>query len=55
MARTKKINLEKLQKELEKKAKKRERKRKPKMRISGRGVFELRKIIKKKVKYKSKK
>ena len=40
-------NLEQLQKELEKKIKKREKKGKPSMRISGRGVFALRKIIKK--------
>ena len=43
-------NFEQLQEELEKKIKKREKKKKPKMRISGKSVFELRKIIKKKTK-----
>lgn len=48
MVKTRKNNLEELQKELEEKTKRKEKAKKPKMKISGRGVFELQKIIKKK-------
>lgn len=44
----KKIDLEKLQKEIEKKAKKREKKKRPKMNVSGTSVRKLREIIIKK-------
>lgn len=44
----KKIDLEKLQKEIENKAKNRERKKKPKMKVSGTSVRKLREIIIKK-------
>lgn len=50
MTKVKRINLEELQKELEEKLKKREKKKKPKMKISGKSVFELQKIIQKKAK-----
>ena len=44
----KKIDLEKLQKEIEKKAEKREKKKKPKMKVSGTSVKKLKEIIIKK-------
>ena len=50
MTKNKRNYLEELQKQLEKKLKKREKKRKPKMKISGRGIIELKKIIEKKAK-----
>lgn len=44
----KKIELEALEKKLEKKIKRRERKRKPKMKVTGKSVFRLQKLIVKK-------
>jgi len=43
-------NFEELEKEIEKRAREREKKKKPKMRVSGKGVFGLAKIISKKAK-----
>ncbi|NQU19114.1 hypothetical protein HQ550_03045 [bacterium] len=42
-----KENLEQIEEKVEKKAKQRSKKKKPKMKVSGKSVFELRKIIKK--------
>ncbi|MFH1366823.1 MAG: hypothetical protein ABIH38_02405 [Patescibacteria group bacterium] len=44
----KKIEIDILEKKLEKKIKQRERKRKPKMKVSGKSVFRLQKLIAKK-------
>lgn len=41
----KKKEIEELEKQIEKKIKRREKKKRPKMKVSGKGVFELRKII----------
>ena len=43
-----KDNLEEIEEKVKKKAQKRERKKKPKMRVSGKSVFKLQRIIKKK-------
>jgi len=43
-----KDNLEEIEEKVKKKAQKREKKKKPKMRVSGKSVFELQRIIKKK-------
>jgi len=40
--------LEQIQEEIEKKAKQRAKKKKPKMKVSGKSVFRLQKIMKKK-------
>jgi len=40
------INTEQIQKQLEKKAKQRQKKKKPKMKVSGKSVLTLQKIIK---------
>ena len=44
------INQNNLQKDLEEKFKRREKKKKPKMKISGKSIFELQKIIQKRAK-----
>jgi len=44
------INLNNLQKDLEEKFKRREKKKKLKMKISGKSIFELQKIIQKRAK-----
>jgi len=43
-----KNNLEQIEEKVRKKAKEREKKKKPKMKISGKSVFNLQRIIKKK-------
>ena len=45
-----KQDLDKLQKQIEEKAEKRSQKKKPKMKVSGKSVIELKKIINKKSK-----